>query len=85
MVLGCDDRIVDLGRRCRGTLALAGSSEWDAQGHINNGLGTTIRKADNPSWFRGLMLSTKAFSIWFWLFALFGFGATLTWIWRALV
>ena len=56
---------------------------WDAAGFIDNGLGTVIRKIDKPTYFRGLLFMMRFFSLWALLFALFGFGATLTWIWRA--
>jgi hypothetical protein len=59
-------------------------ARWDAQGYIDNGLGTIIRKADRPNNFRGLLFATKAFSVWIALFAIFGFGATVARIWMAL-
>ena len=59
-------------------------ARWDAQGYISNGLGTTIRKVDNPKSFRGLLVGAKAFSLWVALFAIIGFGEAIAWIWKAL-
>ena len=59
-------------------------ARWDAQGYVNNGLGTTIRRADNPTYFRGVLFSMRACSIWASLFAVFGVAITVGWVWRAL-